>query len=497
DPPPGATTSGTRGKAALGPAPEISRTRGPAALAPAPEISRTPAAALGPAREANALLASDEGAMLRPSYESWQAAQLAFQLMRTTRGPANPAYQAAQLALNNAQAQLGAAVASVREQIDSKYQRAQDQMTLVSRQLAAARIAAQNFNEKEIDYDTRKRNLDADQKLYDGLRTQIKQQQLMASASSSALRITNPATPDPDPVSPNLSYNLALALLASVFGGCGVAVLAGYLDSSFTSPQGVEQYLHLPLLGALPAVADQEQLMEQARPAPPDADAGPDPADPAASPFTEAILMLRTAVLAAAPQGLRTLSITSAEPQEGKSIVLANLAMALALHGAKVLLVDADVRRPLLHRLFNAPNRRGLSDLLRQETGLEECLFHTGIKKLYLLPAGAAVANPGELIGTMLPHLLPPVSAEFDYVLFDSPPMLGYADAVAVATSVEGTLLVARAGKTPRDAVQAALVPLQRARARVLGLVLNQITRSMSPYYAYHRDHYARYLRRA
>jgi capsular exopolysaccharide synthesis family protein len=218
-------------------------------------------------------------------------------------------------------------------------------------------------------------------------------------------------------------------------------------------------------------------------------------AGPKAAPrsaYAESVLMLRTAVLYAAPQGFRTLSVTSAQPQEGKSVLAANLGVALALHGAKTLLMDTDIRRPTLHRLFEMNNALGLANVLRQTTPLEECFRATTVERLYVMPAGPALANPGELLATMLPQVLAALTAEFDYVILDSPPVLGFADAVSVATAVETTLLVARAGKTPREVVQAALQPLLRVRARVLGLVLNQVSSSLSPYYSYYHDHYAR-----
>ena len=436
----------------------------------------------------DALLASDDGQVLRPSYDAWRAAELKFDQAKATRGAANPEYQAAQAAVATTRAQLNTAIQSVKNQINSQYQQARDQERLVAQQLAAARGAAQAFNDKAIDYDTQKRDLDADQKLYDDLQAQIKQQQLTSSLSSSGLRVTNVAIPDSDPVYPRVRYNVMLALLFSLFGGCALAVLSGYLDRSFTSPDGVEQFLRVPLLGALPELGAKEKMLELAD----DPPQGHEPRPPR-SPFAESILMLRTAVLYAAPQGLRTFSITSAQPQEGKSAILANLAVALALHGAKVLLVDGDIRRPSQHRLFEIPNQFGLSNLLRQNAPLEDCFRATTVEKLYLMPAGPAVANPSELVATMLAQVLAPLTAEFDYVLVDSPPVLGFADAVSIATAVEATLLVTRAGKTPREMVQAALQPLQRVRARVLGVVLNQVSSSMSPYYSYFRDHYAAY----
>ncbi|HVB40433.1 MAG TPA: polysaccharide biosynthesis tyrosine autokinase [Terriglobales bacterium] len=445
----------------------------------------------------DALLSSDDGAILRPTYDAWRAAQLKFTQVQAARGPANPEYQAAAQAVTAAHTQLQEAMASVKAQIDLQYQRAQEQTALIQKQLNQARNSAQAFNDKAIDYNTQRRNLDADQKLYDNLLAQIKQQQLTSSVSSSNLRVTNPATPNPTPVYPDVPRNAELALMFSLFFGCGLAVLVGYLDRSFTSPDGVEQYLRIPLLGALPIYSGKSSPIELAQQAPESQEA----ADAAAgkhkgsqrSPFAESVLMLRTALLYSAPHGFRTLSVTSAQPQEGKSVVIANLAISLALHGSKVLLIDGDIRRPIQHRLFETSNQVGLSSLLRQSAPLESCFRATTVEKLYLMPSGPAVPNPSELISTMLAQVLAPLTSEFDYVLVDSPPLLGFADATAIATVVEGTILVARAGKTPRELVQAALQPLQRVRARVLGLVLNQVSSSLSPYYSYYRNHYNRY----
>ncbi|MGN6593767.1 MAG: GumC family protein [Terriglobales bacterium] len=437
----------------------------------------------------DALLASDDGQILRPAYQARQEAQRKFDEVKNTRGTANPEYQSAQDALRIAQQQLDQAVASARNQIHAQYLQARNQVTLVGRQLQDARGAMQQFNDKAIDFNQQKRDLEADQKLHDDLQAQIKQQQLTESISGSGLRITNRATPNPAPVYPNVRNNVVLALLFSLFGGCALAILAGYLDRSFTAPDAVEQYLRIPLLGALPVMSDRDNLIELAERPP----AAPDGRPAPRSAFAEAILMLRTAVLYAAPPGLRTLSITSAQPQEGKSVAAANLAIALALHGAKVLLIDTDIRRPTLHRIFETGNSLGLTSVLRQQAALEDSFRATQVERLYLMPAGPAVANPSELLATLLGQVLAPLAAEFDYVILDSPPVLGFADALSVAIAVEGTLLVARAGKTPREIVHAALKPLQRVRARVLGLVLNQVSSSLSPYYSYYHDHYQRY----
>ena len=440
----------------------------------------------------DALLASDDGQALRPAYQAWQTAEAHFEQVAATRGPANPAYIAAQQALAAARQQLEQATTSVQHQIEIQFQRARDQERLIAQQLAAAKASDQAFNDKAIEYATQKQSVDADQKLYNSLLAQIKQQQLSASMSSSSLRVTNRATPDPVPVYPSVRKNVVLALLFSLFFGCGLAVLAGYLDRSFTSPEAVEQYLRVPVLGALPVIPGEVNPIELAEQAP----AGEGGKVGPRSAFAESILMLRTALLYAAPHGASTFSVTSAQPQEGKSLILANLAISMALHGAKVLVVDADIRRPTQHRIFDLPNQTGLSSVLRQLSPLEEGFRATTVENLYVMTAGPAVPNPSELIATMLSQVLAPLTAEFDYVLVDAPPVLGFADAISVATAVEGTILVARAGKTPREQLQSALRPLQRVRARVLGVVLNQVSKSLNPYYAYYSKHYAEYYHR-
>jgi len=440
----------------------------------------------------DALLASSDGAVLRPTYDAWRAAQLSFDQIAKTRGAANPEYKKSHDALELAKQQLDAAVASVNDQIASQYDAAQKHYQLVAKDLAAAKSAVQSFNDKAIDFNNLKRSLDTDTKLHDDLQAQIKQQQIAGSQSSSSLRITNPATPNGVAVYPNVRKNVMLAFLFSMFFGCGLAVLAGYMDRSFTSPDGVEQYLRIPLLGALPIIANKSNPIELAE-AISESESMRTGKPTTRSAFAEAVLMLRTAVMYSAPHGFRTLCVTSAQPQEGKSIITANLAIAMALHGAKVLLIDGDIRRPTQHRIFEVGNQTGLSSVLRQTAPIEECFRATTVEKLFLMPAGPAVPNPSELVATMMAQVLAPLGAEFDYILVDSPPILGFADAVTISTVVEGTVLVARAGKTPRELVHASLQPLKRVRARVLGLILNQVSSSLNPYYSYYRDHYARY----
>lgn len=438
----------------------------------------------------DALLSSDQGAALRPAYDAWRTAQSNLDLIQTRDGPNNPAYQSAQTQLNNAQRQLASAEHDLAAEIDSNFQKAQRIEQADQSLLTQAKNDAQDLTGKTIDFDFLKRNEDADMTLYNQLMSEIKQDNLGASMSDTDMRITDPATPNSVPVYPNVRRNLALALLASLMLGCAIAIVSGLLDRSFTSPERVEQILGIPLLGALPVIKDRTSVIELADELRRTADGAK---GTTRSPFAEAVLMLHTAVRYAAPQSLRSLNISSAQPQEGKSVTAGNLAVAMALHGSKVLLIDADIRRPTLHRIFNLPNQVGLSNLLRRNAPLEECFQHTMVEKLYLMPAGPAVPNPSELLATMLAEVLTPLYSEFDFVLVDSPPILGFADATTISTLVDGTLMLARAGETPRELVLAALQPLKRVRARVLGLVLNQVSSSLSPYYSYYRDHYARY----
>jgi capsular exopolysaccharide synthesis family protein len=437
----------------------------------------------------SAIMATVDGAQLAPDYDRLQKAERDFAVAKARSGPANPVYQEDQEKVAEARAALIAAQNRVAAQIRARYQEAVSRQELVGQSIQQQKDELAAFNSRTIDYDILKRDADTNQRLYNDLLQRVKVANLSAGFRSQQLRVTDPALPSFVPVYPNVRKNVETAFLFSLLACCALAIGAGYLDRSFTSPDRVEQELGIQMLGALPAVAagkpDLQELMESV------ADEEPESQALRRTPFAEAVLTLRTAVLFSSPERIRTFCMTSSQPQEGKSSITANLATALALHGSKVLLIDADIRRPSIHRIFDCPNRVGLSSVLRQAATLDEAILPSRVENLMLMPAGPSVPAGAELLATGLSSVLEPLKSEFDYILIDCPALLGFADALAIALVVDGVLVVARAGKTPREEVRATVQQLRRVRANVLGLILNGVSATLSPQFAYyHRSDY-------
>jgi capsular exopolysaccharide synthesis family protein len=206
-------------------------------------------------------------------------------------------------------------------------------------------------------------------------------------------------------------------------------------------------------------------------------------------PASEAYRALRTNVtfVNAEQRVLQLLVVTSPGPAEGKSTTAANLAITLAQQGTSTLLVDADLRRPLVHRAFNLVQEPGLTDVLVGKAMLREAIRPNVIPKLDVLPAGALPPNPSELLGSEAMHgLLEQLRGQYDMVIFDTPPTLAVTDATVLGASSDAVILVLRAGETEEVAAQRALAQLRRVQARVAGTVLNGVERERDRYYNYY-----------
>jgi polysaccharide biosynthesis transport protein len=190
----------------------------------------------------------------------------------------------------------------------------------------------------------------------------------------------------------------------------------------------------------------------------------------------------------------RSLLVTSAGPGEGKTTTASNLAAAHAEQGKRTLLIDGDLRRPSVHRNFNLPSVVGLSNALMGELSWREACMHVEhTPNLDILPAGPPSRRAADLVGRGLTQLLEEAASEYDLVVLDAPPLLGFAEPLQMATAADGVLVVARAGQTSRKAVATVLATLTRLRARVVGVVLNEVHKELSEsyyYYGYYRSYY-------
>jgi succinoglycan biosynthesis transport protein ExoP len=268
----------------------------------------------------------------------------------------------------------------------------------------------------------------------------------------------------------------------------GFVFFVEYLDSRIKTPDEISAHLGVTFVGMLPAIPPRPAGESQ-----PLLTSGVPPN------FIEAFRVIRTNVLfSSADQGSRSLLVTSTSPGEGKSLVASNLAMSLGQIGDRVLLIDADMRKPRVHEIFDVPQEPGLSNLLVGNAKTSEALRKAGPSGLWLLPAGRIPPNAVELLGSQRFHeFLRSLAADFEWVVIDSPPVMAVADAAVVAHSATDVLFVVGAEMTARQAAQRAIERLQQARARMLGAVLNRVDLDRHAYFysQYYRREYTAYYR--
>ena len=264
------------------------------------------------------------------------------------------------------------------------------------------------------------------------------------------------------PVKPRPVLNLAVAGGLGLLFGLALAFGLDQLDHSIKQPNDVETKLRLPLLGAIPFVKGNVEPLTAIT-------------DPRSA-IAEAYISARTALLLSTPESLPSpLLITSAQPSEGKSTTASALASSLAAIGRSVLLIDADLRNPSLHKVFAAQNASGFSNLLAGLSSLVDEVQPTRLANLKLLPGGPTPPNPAELLTSdRLRAILAEAATHFDVVIMDGPPVMGLADAPLLATAASGTILVIEAGETGHQMALTALKRIESGGARVLGVVLTK-----------------------
>lgn len=296
------------------------------------------------------------------------------------------------------------------------------------------------------------------------------------------------------PISPNIPLNVGLAAIIGLALALGGAFLMEYLDDTVRSPEEAQKLIGAPALTVISKIEGESKLIALTEPR---------------SPITEAYRELRTNLqFSALDLPLKTILVTSASPGEGKSITAANLAIVMAQGGYSVLLVDADLRRPVLHKLFNLNNGRGLTTwLVGSETRLNELpgfgsMQNSGVLSedlktfsqttriagLRVITSGGLPPNPSEVLGSeRMRQFLNEAQHAFDVVIIDSPPCGAVTDPVVLSQAVDGVLLVLDAHSTVRQAARRASENLRNVNARLVGMVINRLDRSKGRYYYYSR----------
>jgi polysaccharide biosynthesis transport protein len=302
--------------------------------------------------------------------------------------------------------------------------------------------------------------------------------------------------------------NLLVAALASLLLGVAAALVSDSMDTTVRDAEQTSRYLGVDVIGMLPSVKNANELAKSPTVKKDKAltskeievanDYRRKGYYRTISGFEESIRTLRnTILLGDLNVRLRSLMVTSAGPSEGKSTVSVHIAIAHAGQGLKTLIVDGDLRRPSVARAFGMKPPSGLSDILTGKMAVNELLIPVpGRANLFILPAGPPSHRAADLIGPRMADLLDELTKDFDLVVLDSPPLLGFAEPLRMAAAADAVIVVSYAGQTKRKAVAGVLTALSRVHANVLGVVLNQIKRDTTAdgyaYYGYYRPYYYR-----
>jgi succinoglycan biosynthesis transport protein ExoP len=408
-----------------------------------------------------------------------------------TYGEKHPDMVRVQRELRAVEEKLRAETRNVQRSLEAEYRTAASQEASLNANLESAKQEAQDVNRKAIEFGVLKREVETHQQLYKELLTRNKQSGLESELKTTNIRIVEKAEPPRSPMSPRKNRNYQLALLIGLAMGIGLTVFFEHMDNTLKTPEDVKEHLGLPFLGMVPDVGVKTNG-NSPRPSPlilknPQ------------SAVAEAYRVLRTnLIFSSAETKGRALVVTSANPGEGKTTTVANLASSLALNGAKVLAVDADLRRPTMHQHFGIPKTPGLSDLIVGKCQASEAIHTTRFKGLQVLPCGYVPPNPAELLGSAaMKQVVDALRSHYDWVLIDTPPILAMADTPVLCPLVEGVILVIGAEVSGRPAIQRAVDQVLGVGGKVIGVVLNKVDLERNSYYygqyygEYYRSYYA------
>jgi capsular exopolysaccharide synthesis family protein len=324
--------------------------------------------------------------------------------------------------------------------------------------------------------------------MFAGLLERSRETGISGELRTSNIRIVDAAEPPTKPSSPSHTNDMFFGLLGGLLLGAGLAFFFEYLDNRIKRPEEIKSELGLPFLGMVPLFASKsitgKPLISGRMP----------------HEFVEAIRGIRTNVLfSTADSGPKTLVVTSTGPGEGKSLMSANIALSLAASGQRVLLIDADMRRPKTHELFGIGCEPGLSNVLVGNAKASDAVRRASSANLWLLPAGKQSPNPAELLGSRrFIDFSASLQNHFDWIIMDTPPVMAVTDAAVLAHSAHGVVFVIGAEMTSKGAAKAALEQLDAAKATYVGSILNRVNVQRNAYYYGNRyrqaysDYYAK-----
>jgi succinoglycan biosynthesis transport protein ExoP len=379
---------------------------------------------------------------------------------------------------------LDAELAKVTEAVKNDFEAAEAIEENLTSALDGQKHEVVNLNQKSLDYGALQRQVATDRQIYERLLTESQTRGVTAKTAEHTIRVIEPAELPLAPVGPHNTRDLLLVIAAGLLLAIGAPLTLESLDHRVKTPADIERYLRLSCLAMVPQLTrhrgEKQPVMSNV-----------------ASGYSEAFRRIRAAIVAPGRRPIASrLLVTSAAPNEGKSLVALNLAIALANAGQRVLLLDADLRRPTVHRNFDLEVSPGFTNLLRGDAEGLTAIRGTSTPNLFILPSGPEDSDAAELLSSPnFQALMGVLERRFNWIVVDSPPVGPVADPCIIARLVPQTLFVVAADSTTVASASAALDQLRAAEAKILGVVLNRADLEHSAYYywPYHQSQYSQY----
>ncbi|MBV9945882.1 MAG: polysaccharide biosynthesis tyrosine autokinase [Myxococcales bacterium] len=450
---------------------------------------------------ASELLADPFLLTLRGQYQTLVKDRAA--LLSEGKGDNHPLVKSLSERIDRTRAQLLGEVRNIQDGVERDLAVLQHQEAGEQALFEASRRRAVELNMKEIEYHRLDRTREENEKVFDLLTNKMKEADLARMMRVNNIRIVDPAEDPGGPIRPRVAVNVAVGALAGLILGLGLVWVRALLDTSVKSPDDVEEYLGVPFLGLLPAVEEATKLRVRPR----RHSSLPPPGNGAAghhvelvchehplSGIAEAARSIRTNLMFMNPdRPYRRLLVSSAAPMEGKTTVACSIAVALAQGGQRVCIIDCDLRRPRIHRIFDRSGDAGVTNVIVGEATVDEVAKPTVVQNLWAIPAGPVPPRPADMLHSeRFRRFLDDLSERFDRIVIDSPPVAAVTDSAILSTIADGTVFIVRAGKTSKHLARQGMRILRDVDARVAGAVLNAVNLSNREYGYYHYYYYKR-----
>jgi polysaccharide biosynthesis transport protein len=374
-------------------------------------------------------------------------------------------------------------IKNILESLEIDYRDSQSAEKSLESDFSESKTEVLDMAEKELRYHQLKRKVEDDEKLFSMALQRYREIGFTKALTGNNVEVIEEARTPGSPYKPDIRYNTSVSFVVGLIAGFALVIALGLVDSTLKNEKEAEQAFGVPFLGPVRMLPQDEATTA-------DLYAHHSPQ----SQIAEDYRSIRTSLLFSSKKKLHTLLITSANPQEGKTTTVLNIGVTMANAGGRTLIVDADMYRPRIHKVFGWENDRGLTAILLGEATVEEVVRETEVKNLFILPCGIRPPNPSEIIGSeRFAEVLEELKSKFDRVIFDSPPVIALTDAVVLSTKVDGVVIVARAGSTKRDVARQTGNRLRNVSAPILGIVMNAVDLSLKSYgynYSYNRYGY-------